>query len=135
LSMGGFAALRLAGKYPRQFAAVAAHSTMTDATQFDALIAESREGWSDDPRDASVLAALASARTPLPPLRFDCGRDDPFIGANRALHSALEARGISHEYAEHDGGHDWPYWSRHVRDTLGFFGAALRAKVSRQEDA
>lgn len=135
LSMGGFGALRLAGKHPRRFAAAAAHSTMTALAQFDALLAESRAGWSDDPRDADVFAALASAEAPLPPLRFDCGREDPFIDANRALHAALDGAGIAHQYAEHDGGHDWSYWSRHVEDTLRFFGAVLRDIASRREDA
>lgn len=135
LSMGGFAALRLAGKHPRRFLAVAAHSAMTESAQFDALLAESREGWSDDPRDASAIAALASATAPLPPLRLDCGRDDPFLAANRTLHAALTARGIAHDYAEHDGGHDWTYWSRHLEDTLHFFGATLRATRTTREDA
>ncbi|MCW5581113.1 MAG: esterase [Luteimonas sp.] len=135
LSMGGFGALRLAGKHPRRFAAAAAHSTMTGVAQFDALLAESRAGWSEDPRDADVFTALASAEAPLPPLRFDCGREDPFIDANRALHAALDGAGIAHQYAEHDGGHDWGYWSRHVGDTLRFFGAVLRDSTSRREDA
>lgn len=134
LSMGGFAALRLAGKHPRRFKAVAAHSAMTDASQYDALLAESRAGWSTDVRDSSALAALEAADD-LPPLRFDCGREDPFIEANRALHAALDARAIAHQYAEHDGGHDWPYWSRHLEDTLRFFGAVLRASPSTPEDA
>ena len=126
LSMGGFGALRLAGKHRRRFAAAAAHSTMTDVAQFDALLAESRAG---------VFAALAAPGDPLPPLRFDCGREDPFIAANRELHAALDGAGIKHEYAEHDGGHDWDYWSRHVEDTLRFFGAVLRGNASRREDA
>lgn len=134
LSMGGFGALRMAGKHRRLFAAAAAHSTMTDVAQFDALLAESRGGWSNDPGDASVLAVLAAPGGPLPPLRFDCGRGDPFIAANRALHAALDAHGIAHQYAEHDGGHEWPYWSRHLEDTLRFFGAVLRDIASRRED-
>jgi len=134
LSMGGFAALRLAGKHPRRFVAVSAHSAMTELAQYDALLAEARDDWSRDPRDASVLAALEQAAG-LPPLRFDCGRGDPFIGANRALHAALDARGIAHLYAEHDGGHDWTYWSRHLDDTLRFFGAVLHDLPPPQEDA
>lgn len=134
LSMGGFGAMRLAGKHPRRFAGVAAHSMVTDVAQLDAYVLESRADWSTDPRDADVLAALASAETALPPLRFDCGVDDPFFDANRALHAALDARGIHHEYAEHPGGHDWPYWSNHVRDTLRFFGRVLRANETTRED-
>src|SRR6185437_6001571 len=51
LSMGGFGA--------RRFAAAAALSAVTDASQFDALIEESRADWSAASADRSVLAALA----------------------------------------------------------------------------
>lgn len=123
LSMGGFAALRLAGKTPARFAAVAAHSAVTEATGLDPLIAETRAGWSAAPADTSALAALDCAAGPLPPIHIDCGRADPFLDANRRLSAALTARGIAHTYAEHDGGHDWAYWRRYVADSLAFVGA------------
>jgi enterochelin esterase-like enzyme len=125
LSMGGFGALRLAGRHPRRFVAAAGHSSVTEAAQLDALMAETRIGWATAPADRSVIASLRSADAPLPALRFDCGRDDPFIGANRQLHAELQAAGIAHEYAEHDGGHGWPYWAQHLEDTLRFFGRTL----------
>jgi enterochelin esterase-like enzyme len=126
LSMGGFAALRLAGKYPERFRAAAGHSSITQAGQLDPMIPEgSRDGWSAAPGDISVLDALSGASAPLPPLRFDCGLDDPLLDANRSLHEALEARRIVHDYAEHPGGHEWPYWRKHLEDTLRFFGRAL----------
>lgn len=128
LSMGGFGALRLAGRYPRRFAAAAGHSSITDASQLDPLLDETRAGWSAAPADTSVFEALRAAGAPRPPLRFDCGRSDPFIDANRQLHADLQAAGIAHEYAEHDGGHGWDYWSRHLEDTLRFFGAVVRQR-------
>jgi S-formylglutathione hydrolase FrmB len=121
LSMGGFAALRLAGKHPQRFAAASAHSSVTEAHQIAALIAESPQAWSTAPEDQSVLAALMAGRAALPPLRFDCGQGDPFLEPNRALHQALAAAGIAHEYEEPEGGHDWTYWSHHLEDTLRFF--------------
>lgn len=125
LSMGGFGALCLAGKYPDRFAAASAHSSVTEAQQLDALIEESREWWSIADCDTSVLAALTEAPAPLPPIRFDCGLDDPFLAANRALHFALEQRGVPHVYAERPGGHDWRYWSSAIEETLRFFGRVL----------
>lgn len=126
LSMGGFAALRLAGKYPARIAAAAALSAITEIAQLDALIEESLHDWSDAPGDRSVLAALHGARQPLPPLRFECGRDDPYLTANRELHYALRHSGIAHHYVEGDGGHDWEYWRGALEGTLRFFGAALK---------
>lgn len=132
LSMGGFGALRLAGKYPQRVAAAAALSAVTDATQFGALIEETRAGWSTAPADCSVLAALAKGGNPRPALRIDCGLDDPYLDANRELHHELQHAGIAHHYAEGPGGHDWDYWSTTLEHALRFFGEVLRA---REDDA
>ncbi len=129
LSMGGFGALRLAGRHPRRWVAAAGHSSVTEAAQLDPLMAETRAGWAASPADTHVIASLRDADGPLPALRFDCGRDDLFIAANRQLHADLQAAGIAHEYAEHDGGHDWAYWAKHLEDTLRFFGQALTTRT------
>ncbi|WP_225561548.1 alpha/beta hydrolase-fold protein [Rhodanobacter sp. DHB23] len=125
LSMGGFGALRLAGKYPRRIAAAAALSAVTEVAQLDALVEEGRHDWSKAPADCSVLSALTGSDAPLPPLRIDCGLDDPYIEANRALHRELQRAGIAHQYAEAPGDHDWPYWSATLEHTLRFFGQVL----------
>lgn len=122
LSMGGFAALRLAGKHSARFAAVAAHSSITEVSQLDRLMAEPRAGWSTVAADLSAVAALEQASAALPPIHIDCGRSDPLILANRQLHVALSECGIAHDFAEHDGGHDWQYWRTHLADSLTFIG-------------
>jgi enterochelin esterase-like enzyme len=131
LSMGGFGALRLAGKYRQRITAAAALSAMTDVAQFDQLIEENTSGWSDAPADRSVLAALteASGNGPLPPIRFACGRDDPYLDANRELHRALQRAGIAHQYAEEEGDHDWGYWASALDGTLRFFGGVLQGNL------
>lgn len=125
LSMGGFAALRLAGKYPQRIAAAAALSAVTDVAQLDALIEEDRNQWSRAPADLSVLAALTGCPGSVPPLSIACGLDDPYLEANRELHRALQRTGITHHYAESGGGHDWAYWSTTLEETLRFFGHQL----------
>lgn len=125
LSMGGFGALRLAGKHPQQYLAAAAHSAMTEVTQFDGLVAEPRTGWSAAAADTSVWEALRGALGPLPALRLDCGHDDAFLQANRRLHQRLLQAGIAHVYEEFPGGHCWPYWTEHLEKSLRFFGAEL----------
>jgi S-formylglutathione hydrolase FrmB len=134
--MGGCGALRLAGKHPRRFVAAAAHSAMTDIAQFDGLVEDDRADWSGAPADRSVLAALTGAAPGrLPPIRFDCGQDDPFVEGNRALHDALCAAGVAHLYVERDGVHDWAYWSGALEDTLRFFGDVLHRHQAIREDA
>jgi putative tributyrin esterase len=128
LSMGGFAALRLAARYPQRWCAAAGHSSITEAIQLDALIEEPRADWSSAPEARSVLAAVDAALDAgavLPPLYLDCGLDDPLLSANRALHTALRDRGVVHAWRQSQGGHDWSYWQTHLADSLTFVADAI----------
>ena len=126
LSMGGFGALRMAGKYPQRIAAAAALSAVIDAAQLDELSEEDRHGWSRAAADRDVFHALTGADGLLPPLWLACGTDDPYLQANRVLHRSLQRAGIAHLYREDPGGHEWSYWSALLPALLGFFGAVLR---------
>jgi S-formylglutathione hydrolase FrmB len=81
--------------------------------------------WSRDPsRKAQKLARRA--RDSLPALMFDVGVDDStIVGMNRAFRHELQALGIPHEYAEWPGGHEWPYWRQHVRESLRWLAARI----------
>ena len=126
LSMGGFGALRLGAKYPARFAGISAHSSVTTVAR---LVEAVDRGLEQVPSfgtpDGTALHWLETNRDRLAPLRFDCGAGDHLLPGNRALHAALEARLIAHQYEEFPGGHDWPYWRLHVADTLRFFGGIL----------
>jgi putative tributyrin esterase len=124
LSMGGYAALRLAGKYPDRFAGASAHSAITTDDQFDRVIAEPRDGWSRALEDRSVVAALTLTPRP-PPIRFDCGLDDPLLPANRRLHADLTSLGVAHRFEVRPGGHNWTYWSNAVDESLLFFNGLI----------
>src|SRR4051794_10696633 len=130
LSMGGFGALRLGAKYAARFAGISAHSAVTTLARLRESISEPLDGLpSFGAADGTALHWLEAHRTRLPPLRFDCGTGDGLLAGNRALHAALEARGIDHVYEEFPGGHDWPYWKLHVADTLRFFAALVEDDV------
>ena len=155
LSMGGYGAITLALAYPDVFAAAASHSgvlspmylgphpfaepsvyaqdsiglrraagslwrTQRIAFGLDTL------GW--QARDPVRFARQAVARhgAPMPFLRFDCGVNDPYIDQNRALHATLTALGVSHEYAEWPGVHDWNYWRTHLPESLEFLLARVQ---------
>jgi S-formylglutathione hydrolase FrmB len=125
LSMGGFGALRLAGKYPQVFRAAGGHSSMTHFDQFTMFVEEPLPAYHCAETDRSVLETLLRNQQPLPPLRFDCGTEDPLIGFNRDLNGQLKRAGIHHVYEEFPGGHNWPYWEEHLADMLRFFGRQL----------
>ncbi len=126
LSMGGFGALRLGALYPDKFAAFSGLSSATDLTQLEELCRQSGFHYDlapDQPR--TVLEAILANRERLRPFRFDCGSDDFLIEPNRRLHRELTAAGIAHRYVENPGEHNWPYWQKHLGDTLEFFSDQL----------
>jgi putative tributyrin esterase len=124
LSMGGFGAMHLGGKYPDRFKAIAAHSSCTNTAQLSEFTPDDRSGCSQDDIDADVFTALQSAGPKLPPLQIDCGTEDPLLDHNRALTAALTTAEIAHSYNEYPGGHEWPYWEARLPETFRFFHQA-----------
>lgn len=122
LSMGGFGALRLGIKYAAKFKAISAHSSMTDIAQMPLFVEELTENYTqEDALENSVLGVLKKYGGNIPKLRFDCGSEDELLLRNRQLHSGLEKLKIEHVYEEFSGGHEWPYWQKHVKNSLLFF--------------
>jgi enterochelin esterase-like enzyme len=131
-SMGGFAALRLGAKYADRVSGVSAHCSVTHLDQLPPFLAPGSRGVRPlDPEDADVLTWLRRHRARLPPLRFDCGREDTLLEPNRRLASALAAEGIPHVFEEFDGAHDFAYYSAHLPDTLRFVARALSGPPAR----
>jgi enterochelin esterase-like enzyme len=125
LSMGGYGALRLGATYPERFTAFAGHSSITRFSEMSQFIEEPLEDYGDiDEDESSVITAMLRNKDRLPPFHFDCGVDDPLIEGNRRLHSQLLAAGIDCSYQEFPGGHEWPYWIAHIRETFRFFERA-----------
>ncbi|WP_299534365.1 alpha/beta hydrolase-fold protein [Ulvibacterium sp.] len=126
LSMGGFGALRLGVKYREKFKAISAHSSITDLDQMALFVEEPLEGYlQEDERENSVWSLIQDNPNNLPKLRFDCGTEDLLLEYNRKLHQQLQDKRIDHIYEEFPGGHQWEYWSEHIKDTLRFFGGTI----------
>ena len=126
LSMGGYGALRLGAKYPERFAAISAHSAITAIVDMSSFVEEPLSLYTATAteNDLTPLYWLLRNRAALPPLRFDCGLDDPLLAGNRRLHQALASQGFPHVYEEFPGGHTWSYWQQHVERTLRFAAGA-----------
>ncbi|MEM9674663.1 MAG: alpha/beta hydrolase-fold protein [Bacteroidota bacterium] len=122
LSMGGFGALRLGATYPEKFRAISAHSAITAIEQMPLFVEEPLTHYQPaETPESSVFLTMKKNKDRLPPIRFDCGRQDLLIDYNRQLHAQLLEENIPHSYQEFDGGHEWPYWQEHLNDTLLFF--------------
>ncbi|MDN3579536.1 alpha/beta hydrolase [Mucilaginibacter flavus] len=126
LSMGGFGALRIGAKYGYLFKAVSGMSSITSLPQMKHFTNESLTLYTQmNAIDEDVFETFKHYVNQLPPLRFDCGRDDLLIAYNRDLHQKMLTAGIPHIYEEYSGGHEWPYWAKHVITTLRFFAGYL----------
>ncbi len=141
VSMGGYAALRVAFAEPQVFAAVATHSAMLlkraptaeqgagrwQMSAFHAVFGDPIDSdlWSRN--DPLALARKADTKD-LPALYFDCGSEDRYglaVG-NGALHRILEERGVAHTFALSPGDHGYDFVRSRIELSLGFLGRALR---------
>lgn len=127
LSMGGYGALRLGAKYPSKFRGISAHSAITATGQFQDFVRDMTPLQTVPPEERDILHWMLLHREQLPPLRFDCGKDDPLFAANQELDRQLTGAAIPHEFTPYPGGHDWPYWQKHVAETLLFCERTLRS--------
>ncbi len=145
LSMGGYGAIKLALKHPDLFGAAVSHSgafgsrSQADIEnpgaqwawlrEFVPVFGEHMRGSDNDVFALAEKYASSSTRSTTRSgdlaLRLDCGTDDFLIEENRAFHAHLQQLGIAHEYAEHDGEHNWSYWDAHIQDTLEFVARAM----------
>ncbi|WP_066218907.1 alpha/beta hydrolase [Formosa haliotis] len=122
LSMGGYGALRLGAKYPAKYKAISAQSSITNINQLHLFVEEAESNYYQNDRTTEdVFKLMLQNKEGLPPLRFDCGKDDLLIAYNRTLHQELLAHHIDHIYEEFEGAHDWSYWQKHVKKSLLFF--------------
>jgi S-formylglutathione hydrolase FrmB len=121
LSMGGYGALSLGAKFPEKFKAISGHSSITKLEQMALFVEEPLTEYTNNNDLPDVIDCIKLHQDKLPKLRFDCGVKDELIEPNRLLHKELNELGIEHIYEEFDGGHEWPYWIKHVEKTLMFF--------------
>ena len=137
VSMGGYGALRFALVYPQLFGSVSVHSA--------ALVEKPPRAQLSNQQDVAIAQFLGSAfgapfdlaywvrESPFTIVRerprprdlriyFDCGTDDDFgfYRGAAAFDKLLTARGIPHEFHLYPGGHDWPYFARHLPASFEF---------------
>ena len=143
VSMGGYGALRLAFKYPDQFAAVSAQmpALLTDLPKDMAANAPGSPGavlgdTFGHPFDRAYfernnvfyfartgsVAALKRMR-----IYFDVGNNDDygFEQGAQVLDKLLTSRGIPHEFHIYPGGHNTEFVIRHFSDVIQFQWSAI----------
>ena len=143
ISMGGYGALHMAFRHPELFASVSAHSAAIierpPIMQSGASNSLGRLQLFGDVFGAPIDRAFWDRNSPLVLARtadltglkiyFDCGSEDGYgfnVGA-QALHDALAARHIPHEFHLYPGGHTWDYFAAHLPASMEFHSHAFGA--------
>lgn len=134
LSMGGFGALRLGSLYHDMFSKVFSFSgafiiddIAGKGPGYQDLIANydyysrtfgdlSRVKGSELDPLACLDAAIAAGEAPA--VYQACGTEDFLYAENQAMRAELEQRGISFEYHEMPGMHDWVFWNKNLEPAL-----------------
>jgi putative tributyrin esterase len=128
LSMGGYGAVKIALRYPGDFAFVGSLSGALNAPQDlgdkrpefrDQLLTVFGPPGSTVRADNNVFSLLRNTGAKdLPYFYLACGNQDGFLPVNRDFAAQLSSQGVPYEYHETPGGHDWDYWDRSVQDLL-----------------
>jgi S-formylglutathione hydrolase FrmB len=132
LSMGGHGALFLAIRHRDTFSTSIVMSGGVDIRPFPNAweIAKRIGSMSEYPQNwerYSVINQAKQLKDGDLNIVIDCGRDDFFIGVNRALHQQLLEDGISHLYEEHAGAHNWDYWKASIERQIPYVATQFKA--------
>ena len=131
LSMGGYAALKLALTNPYSYTTCTALSAAVRPEQvvkspdwpLPPAAARAVFGTGIDhgelPPQADLwqLAASADPAT-LPAIRMVCGEQDALLPDNREFHALLQSKGIAHTFETAPGAHTWPFWDAQLKRVL-----------------
>jgi len=125
ISMGGFAALKIAFTKPELFGFVAAFSPSIDIVHRHFNIRRwgewTRIGrifgpWGSAQRDSrdplKLVLSADPAKTPY--IYLTAGENEPLLEPNRRFVGRLEERHFQFEFHTQPGGHDWNEWNRQM---------------------
>jgi S-formylglutathione hydrolase FrmB len=132
-SMGGYGAFKFSFKYPQLFFAAASLSGSFFSggprdLKHDPIFEKEYELiYGPRLRTCSErLFELAShAKGKIPPLYFECGKQEELIEVNRQFSKHLKKLKVKHIYKEFEGVHDWDYWDAGIVRVLAWFQKCL----------
>ena len=135
LSMGGYGALRNGLKYSGTFGCIASLSgamlidDIAERTDDTASFIDSRtyaqsvfgnleQAAESDKNPKWLVRRLKEEGKDIPKIYLTCGRQDSLLGPNREFRDFLKEQGVDVTYVEGDGGHEWDFWNRSIREGL-----------------
>ncbi len=129
LSMGGYAAVKFALRYPGLFAVAASISGAMNPTspeivrlqpKFEPNLSNVFGPVGSETRRLNDVYELARTADPsaVPYLYLDIGNQDWALTSDRELLTILSERKYRYEYHEYPGIHSWEYWDRRIPAVL-----------------
>lgn len=135
LSMGGYGAMRNGLKRSDVFGAIFAFSSALITDEM-AKLPEGQDtpmapysyyrhvfgdlsalkGSDKDPK--ALAKKLVDERQELPKIYMACGTEDFLLDRNRDFHRCLTELGVSHEYVESPGVHNWAFWDEYIEKAM-----------------
>lgn len=129
-SMGGYGAFKAALNYPEKFGHAASFSGALSLAilslipndprqhEFELLFGDLSE-LQGSQHDTVVWLQNAAQRLPeLPSLYLACGKQDDLFPLNQIFYEIATDLGITLTYATEDGGHNWQFWDKAIRQFL-----------------
>ena len=125
VSMGGFAAAKIAFSHPDEYVFVGALSPPIDVPKRKFTWKRAGQWWGfrsifgpmDSPerkdRDPFELAKLADTRA-IPYIYLTAGEQEPLLEPDRRFAARLQQRGFAFSFHTMPGGHDWGEWDRQI---------------------
>lgn len=131
ISMGGYGALMLAGRYPHVFSKTIGLSPSTDAyglvelghftKEFMDRIFSNKENYLEQYHPLHLYQKIKAEGKDLPQIYFCCGTEDPLTYTQcKELEANLKAENIPATFEENEGTHDIPYWNKMLPDAIDF---------------
>lgn len=133
LSMGGYAAVRLALTHPDRYAAAASMSGALDIARAmaDPTRAElSRRIFDDEVAPDEDLFSLLERATVRPPLHLSCGTEDPLLDHTTGFAEAATAVGHDVTVDLRSGAHEWSFWDTEIQRVIAWLPRADTAGPS-----
>jgi len=129
-SMGGYGAMKAALLHPERYAAAASFSGVlsleilrlnpndTRQKEFGLLFGDLDKLSGSDHDPFVWLQTAAQTPSAAPHLFIAVGRQEDLYPLSGIFHAACQSLGLSSEYHEEDGHHDWFLWDRQIRQFL-----------------
>ncbi|MCI8625298.1 MAG: acetylesterase [Lachnospiraceae bacterium] len=135
LSMGGYGALVNGLKYADTFGAIGLFSAgviledILEETDFIRRVGWKRPFWERvfGPKEAlrgsdrdyyALLRKLQEEKKEIPQIFIAIGTSDSLYKRNQEFKQFLEEQQVSFTYREDEGGHEWDFWDRYIKEFL-----------------